>query len=257
VSSVRFVEPRDLPKSTWVPVENLPKGYGAKPPIGAGSGYSMLFYTIFNNIVKELERAAGRVAERASTLEVECPSKKKDTCLRDIITYYKDYIEKFAEQAGEILGRESAQLPDYFELSPIVFPSETHPGWYAAGFALYGKTMYHMMPYIWGPGDVGGTVLRAWVGLRPVWLDERTIRLEPFVYMQRVMFKEAYPERCLYYKLVPDIPTPEFLRPGDQWYQEFKCDLNEQPQTPPKGKVMSMPPPKVYFTKTPERKRRT
>lgn len=255
MSSVRFVEPRDLPRSTWVPVENIPKGYGGKPPIGAGSRYSMLFYTIFNNIVKELERAAGMVAERAGSLEIECPSKKKDACLRDIIAYYRNYIGNFAEQAGYILGQKKAELPEYFDIYEIAFPSGTHPGWYAAGFALYGKTMHDMMPYIWGPGDVGGTVLRAWVGLRPAWLDERTVRLEPFVYIQRLTFKEAFPEKCIYYKLVPDVPIPEFLRPGDQWYQEFKCDLSEEPQVPPKGEVMHMPPPKVFFTKRPERKK--
>jgi hypothetical protein len=100
-------------------------------------------------------------------------------------------------------------------------------------------------------------VLRAWVGLRPVWLDERTVRLEPFVYIQRLTFKEAYPEKCIYYKLVPDVPTSEFLHPGDQWYQEFKCDLGESEAPPPKGEVMSMPPPKVFFTKRPEKKQRT
>ena len=252
MSSVRFVEPRDLPRSTWALVENLPKGY---MPRDVFSGYSAYFYGFFNNIVRELERAAQRIAERAGSLEIECPSKKKDACLRDIITYYRKPIEDFAKQAGYILGREKAQLPDYFDLSAIVFPSQAHDGWYAAGFALYGKTMHDMMPYIWGPGDVGGTVLRAWVGLRPVWLDERTVRLEPFVYIQRLTFKEAFPEKCVYYKLVPDVPTPEFLRPGDQWYQEFKCDLGESEGPPPKGKVMSMPPPKVYFTKTPGRKK--
>jgi hypothetical protein len=224
-------------------------------PRDAFSRYSTHFYGFFNDLVRELERAAQRVTERVGSLEIECPSKKKDECLRDIISYYRKPIEDFARQAGEILGQASTQLPDYFDLSGIVFPSRTRPGWFAAGFALYGKTMHDMMPYIWGPGDVSGTVLRAWVGLRPVWLDERTVRLEPFVYMQRVMFKEAFPEKCIYYRLVPDVPTPEFLRPGDQWYQEFKCDLNEQPQELPRGKAFSMPPPKVYFTKTPGRKK--
>jgi hypothetical protein len=243
VSNVKFVSLEELPKTTWVLVENLPKGYLPRE--------AAYFYGYFNEIVDALERVARRIADRAGSLAIECPSKKKDECLRDIITYYRDYIERFARQAGAILGQAKARLPPYFDIYEIAFPSSTHDGWYAVGFALYGKTMVGMMPYIWGPGNVGGTVLRAWVGLRPVWLDERTVRLEPFVYVQRLTFREAYPEKCIQYKLVPDVPRSEFLRPGDQWYQEFRCDLNEEPQIPPKGKVMSMPPPKVYFSKRP------
>ncbi len=251
MSSVRFVSPEELPKSTWVLVENVsPKG-----PLPSGPRELAYFYGYFNMLVNELERAAQRIAERAGSLEIECPSKRKDACLRDIIAYYENYIKDFAEQASYILRQIKDKLPPYLGIYEIVFPSRNYPGWYAVGFALYGKTMVGMMPYIWGPRGVDGTVLRAWVGLRPVWLDERTVRLEPFVYVQRLTFKEAFPEKCLYYKLVPDIPNPEFLRPGDQWYQEFKCDLSEEPQVPPKGEVMHMPPPKVYFTKRPEKKK--
>ena len=251
MSNVKFVSPEELPKSTWVLVENIsPKG-----PLPGGFGYLTYFYGLFNKIVSELEKVAKRIADRAGSFVIEQPSKNKDAHLKDIIAYYSKFIEDFVRQASRILAREKAQLPPYFDIYEIVFPSETHPGWFAAGFALYGKTMVGMMPYVWGPNDVGGTVLRAWVGLRPVWLDEKTVKLEPFVYVQRLAFREAYPEKCLYHKLVPDVPASEFLYPGEQWYQEFKCDLNEQPQELPRGKTMSMPPPKVYFTKRPERKK--